>query len=67
MRAVAKEIAGAGVSIDPWVLVILGKLLRVETSIKAGSYELSQGINALGLLLGALPPTLVAVMAFKLL
>ena len=50
MRAVAKEIAGAGVSIDPWVLVILGKLLRVETSIKAGSYELAQGINALDLL-----------------
>ena len=36
MRAVAKEIAGAGVRIDPWVVVSLGKVLRAETAIKAG-------------------------------
>lgn len=50
MRAAAREISGAGVELDPWLLVLLGKLLRVETSIKAGSYEISRGITALELL-----------------
>ena len=50
MRAAAREIANAGVTIDPWVLIVLGKVLRVETSIKAGSYEISRGITALDLL-----------------
>jgi len=50
MRAAAREIASAGVTIDPWVLIILGKVLRVESSIKAGSYEVSRGITALDLM-----------------
>ena len=50
MRAVANEVASAGVVVDPWVLVVLGKVLRVDTSIKAGSYEISRGITALDLL-----------------
>ena len=50
MRAVAGEIANAGVVVDPWVLVVLGKVLRVDTSIKAGSYEIARGTTALGLL-----------------
>ena len=50
MRAAAREIASAGVTIDPWVLIVLGKVLRVESSIKAGSYEVSRGITALDLL-----------------
>ena len=50
MRAAAREIASAGVTINPWVLVVLGKVLRVESSIKAGSYEVSRGITALDLL-----------------
>ena len=50
MRAVANAVASAGVVVDPWVLVVLGKVLRVDTSIKAGSYEISRGITALDLL-----------------
>jgi UPF0755 protein len=50
LRAAAGEIAAAGVALDPWVLVVLGKMLRVETAIKAGSYEISRGITLLELL-----------------
>lgn len=50
LRAAAREIVGAGVGFDPRLLVALGKLLGVETSIKAGSYEISRGINLLDLL-----------------
>ena len=50
MRAVAGEIASAGVVINPWVLIVLGRVLRVETSIKAGSYEISRGASTLDLL-----------------
>ncbi len=50
MRAAARDIASAGVRLDPMALVALGKLLRVDTSIKAGSYEIEQGTTLLDLL-----------------
>ncbi|WP_301101685.1 endolytic transglycosylase MltG [Propionivibrio sp.] len=50
LRAAAKEIASAGVVFDPWLLTVLGKVLRVETSIKAGSYEITRGITLFDLL-----------------
>ena len=50
MRAAAREISEAGVELDPFLFIILGKLLRVESSIKAGSYEISRGITAMELL-----------------
>ena len=50
MRAAANEIVGAGAALDPWLLIVLGKVLRVEASIKAGSYEISRGITLLDLL-----------------
>ena len=50
MRVAAREVAAAGVELDPWVLRLLGKLLRVDTSIKAGSYEIAVGITPLELL-----------------
>jgi len=50
MRAAAAEIAAAGVPLEPWLLVVLGKVLRVESSIKAGSYQLNRGVTALQLL-----------------
>lgn len=50
MRAAANEIAGAGVPVNPWLLIVLSKALRVETSIKAGSYEIDRGISTLALL-----------------
>lgn len=50
MRGAVREMAGAGVSLNPWLFLILGKVLRVESSIKAGSYEISRGITPLELL-----------------
>lgn len=50
MRSAAREIALAGVEIKPWALIALARLKRVESSIKAGSYEINRGINTLQLL-----------------
>ena len=50
LRGAANEIRGAGVEVEPWLVVLLGKALRVESSIKAGSYEISRGISALELI-----------------
>lgn len=50
MRAAAREIADAGVALQPWLFIILGKMMRVEKSIKAGSYEISRGISTLDLM-----------------
>jgi len=50
MRAAAREIAGSGITLEPWVLIILSKIMRVESSIKAGSYEISRGITPLELM-----------------
>lgn len=50
MRGAAREVAKAGVPVDPWMLIVLGKVLHVESSIKAGSYEVTQGVTPLDLL-----------------
>ncbi|WP_153111420.1 endolytic transglycosylase MltG [Propionivibrio limicola] len=50
MSAVAREIAASGVPVDPWMLILLGKVYGVESSIKAGSYEISRGVTPLELL-----------------
>ena len=50
MRTAAREIAASGVAVEPWKLVLLGKILRVEGAIKAGSYEIDRGVSLLELL-----------------
>lgn len=50
LRSAAREIHAAGIGVEPWLFVMLGRALRVETSIKAGSYEINRGISALDLL-----------------
>ena len=50
MRGIANEIAVSGVDYNPMALVVLSKLLRAESSVKAGSYEISRGITLLELL-----------------
>jgi UPF0755 protein len=50
MRVAARDIVHAGIDFDPWMLVALGKLFRVEGSIKAGSYEIDRGSSLLDLL-----------------
>ncbi len=50
LRLAASEIASAGAEVEPWKLILLGKLMRVEASIKAGSYLIAHGITPLDLL-----------------
>ena len=50
LRAVAGEIVNAGVNFEPRLFILLGKAMRVEAAIKAGSYEISQGINLVDLM-----------------
>ncbi|MBI4741392.1 MAG: endolytic transglycosylase MltG [Betaproteobacteria bacterium] len=45
LRSAARQIADAGADLDPRVFVALGKLMRSEASIKAGSYELKSGVT----------------------
>jgi UPF0755 protein len=49
LRAVAKQIADAGADLNPWMFIVLGKAMRVEASIKAGSYEIGSGVTPLQL------------------
>lgn len=50
LRGAAREIHAAGVGVEPWLFVLLGRVLRVETAIKAGSYEINRGLSALDLI-----------------
>jgi len=50
LRGAAREISAAGVELDPWILLLLARLMRVDASIKAGSYEISRGITPVDLL-----------------
>lgn len=50
LRAVARQVVDAGIEVEPTHLVVLGKALRAETTIKAGSYAISPGITPLGLM-----------------
>ena len=50
LRAVARQIADAGVSYSPWQFSWLGRLAGRDTDIKAGSYEIATGITAWELL-----------------
>lgn len=50
LRAAITQIQGAGVEVEPTLLALLAKAKRAETSIKAGSYAINQGITPLQLL-----------------
>lgn len=50
LRSAARQIGDAGAPVHPWVFIALGKLLRTETSVKAGSYEIGSGITPLQLM-----------------
>ncbi|MDP2752217.1 MAG: endolytic transglycosylase MltG [Rhodocyclaceae bacterium] len=45
LRATARTIADAGLPLVPWQFVVLGKLSGKESNIKAGSYEVNQGVT----------------------
>ncbi len=50
LRTAAQQVVDSGVDMPPQLLVILGRLYRVEAQIKAGSYEIVSGITPLELL-----------------
>lgn len=50
LRSIATQVAEAGVEVEPRLLILLGKLLRAETTIKAGSYALTAEVTPLLLL-----------------
>ena len=43
LRTIAGQVAEAGIDVEPRLLIALGKLMRAETSIKAGSYAVASG------------------------
>ncbi|MBE7422014.1 MAG: endolytic transglycosylase MltG [Zoogloeaceae bacterium] len=50
LRVASRQIADAGVPIADWQFTILGRILGKASGIKAGSYEIRQGITPLQLL-----------------
>ena len=50
MRQIARQIVDSGVNVPPQLLVWLARITRQDNLIKAGSYELEQGITPLRLL-----------------
>lgn len=50
LRVASRVIHGAGVDVSPWWLLLVGRVMRVDSSIKAGSYQITRGITLLGLL-----------------
>lgn len=50
LRIIAAQVADAGIVTPPEFLVVLGKVMRVETALKTGMYSISAGITPLDLL-----------------
>jgi UPF0755 protein len=45
MRQVAREVAAAGVDVEPWALVVLARLTGRAHQVKAGRYEIRAGLT----------------------
>ena len=50
LRTAAQVIEAAGIDLPAWQLELLGRILGRSTKIKAGSYEIEEGLTALALL-----------------
>jgi cell division protein YceG involved in septum cleavage len=50
LRTAAQAIEAAGIDLPAWQLELLGRVLGRSTKIKAGSYEVEEGLTALMLL-----------------
>ena len=50
LRTAAQVIQSAGIDLPAWQLELLGRVLGRSAKIKAGSYEVEDGLTALGLL-----------------
>jgi UPF0755 protein len=49
-RSAARQMADAGIDLNPWVFEALARLTRSTAALKAGSYEVEQGITLWDLL-----------------
>jgi UPF0755 protein len=50
LRTASQQMAGAGIGFTPWQFTMLGRVLGRAADIKAGSYEIEQGITPMQLL-----------------
>ncbi|MCF8176734.1 MAG: endolytic transglycosylase MltG, partial [Burkholderiaceae bacterium] len=50
LRTAAQTIEAAGVELPAWQLEWMGRVMQRSASIKAGSYEIDEGLTAIGLL-----------------
>lgn len=50
MKQVARQVADAGIDVEPFALVMLARVTRKANWIKAGSYEVEAGLTPLALL-----------------
>lgn len=50
LRSVSHQLAGAGMAMQEWQFTLLGRVLGKAAEIKAGSYQVSDGITPLQLL-----------------
>ena len=50
LKSASRQIAESGIELGAWQFVVLGRVLGKDADIKAGSYEVRQGITPLALL-----------------
>ncbi len=50
LRGAAQQMADAGIGMPPALLELFGRAMRVESAIKAGSYEVTSGVTPVELL-----------------
>ncbi|KAB2970661.1 endolytic transglycosylase MltG [Zoogloea sp.] len=50
MRQVARQLVDSGIDVEPFLLVTLSRLTRQANAIKAGSYQIENGVTPLRLL-----------------
>jgi len=50
LRSAAQQLSDAGITMPPWQFSLLGRLLGRAAAIKAGSYEVAQGVTPFELL-----------------
>ena len=45
LKSAARQIEAAGVGVQPWLLVTIGRLARLDANLKAGSYMVETGVT----------------------
>lgn len=45
LKSASRQIEAAGVGVQPWMLVLIGRLARLDANLKAGSYMVETGVT----------------------